>query len=129
MRTLSDLPTSEIHLWNFYPMEQHDSGNLIVSLDDFLRLLEEVAPIILPSSKPMVLKSFPECVLVPEPCVVDNVYPMNVIHQDFWVKFSNNQFGTCVHREDCAAMECWGLSGAYTEKYGDERARLAPIPS
>ena len=127
MGMFCDMPTSEIHMWNFYPMEEHDSGDLIVSMDEYLRLLEEVAPIVLPSSKPLVLKSFPECVPVPEPCIVDNGYPMNIIHQDFWDKFSSNRFGTCVLREECEAAECWGLSYAYSEKYGDERARFIPV--
>ncbi|MEW6664097.1 MAG: radical SAM protein [Thermodesulfobacteriota bacterium] len=118
---------SEIHLWNYYPMERTDSKNLIVGLKDFLRLLPEILPLARQAGKPLVLKSFPECLATGEPGFFDSLYPVTVLPDRFWRQFSECGFGTCVHRGPCKAWQCWGLSSAYIEKYGDERDLLSPL--
>lgn len=129
MTSLSKEKISEIHLWNFFPMERTDSRNLVVSMKDFVELLPKIVSILKPAGKPLVLKSFPECLSIGEPWFFDSGFPVTVLPDMFWRKFSENRFGTCIYRqrEECRAWQCWGLSSAYIQKYGDERDLLSPI--
>jgi len=129
MTFLSNEKISEIHLWNFFPMERTDSRDLVVSMKDFISLLPEMLSIAKKAGKAVVLKSFPECLSVGEPGFFDSLFPVTVLPDLFWRKFSESGFGMCVYREreECKAWKCWGLSTAYIQKYGDERNLLRPI--
>ena len=120
---------SEIHLWNYFPMEKTDSRDLMVSLTDLLRLLPELLSIVKAAGKVLVLKSFPLCLSVGPPVFFDSVFPVTILPDLFWREFSKCGFGKCVYREtsECNAVECWGLSSAYLQQYGDERSLLKPI--
>lgn len=117
---------SEIHLWNYFPMDKTDDADLVVSLADVLDLVPAVAPVAASAGIPLVLKAFPECLSVDPAAVIDSGYPETVLPNAFWKRFGECGFGTCPHRETCAARECWGLSGAYADRYGDERDLLEP---
>lgn len=129
MSSLCHTRASEIHLWNFYPMERTDSKNLVVSIRDFTRLLHNILPTFREAGKPLVLKSFPECLSEGEPGFFDSRYPATVLPDIFWKKFSESGFGMCIYRQrgECKNLECWGLSDAYIQKYGDERDLLSPL--
>jgi MoaA/NifB/PqqE/SkfB family radical SAM enzyme len=127
MAFLSEERISEVHLWNFFPMERSDTGDLLVSMKDFLGLLPELLAIIRPKGKPLVLKSFPECLAIEEPAVFDNYFPETVLPDRFWRKFAECGFGTCIYRDRCKSLSCWGLSRAYIHKYGDEKELLSPL--
>lgn len=127
MRVLSRGKPSEMQLWNFFPMERTDNKDLIVSLADLRELLCELHPIAEGTGKPLVLKSFPECLPVEAPVCVDNVFPKTVLPDPFWRQFSENGFGWCAYRDACASRTCWGLSSAYVGKYGDARHLLTPL--
>ena len=129
MSSLCHTAASEIHLWNFYPMERTDTRDLVVSMKDFVALLRKILPTLKAARKPLVLKSFPECLSMGEPGFFDSGYPVTVLPDMFWRKFSESGFGMCIyrHRDECKAWECWGLSSAYIQKYGDERDFLSPI--
>lgn len=126
---LSEEIVSEIHLWNFYPMESIDTGGLVVGMKDFVQLLPQLLAIAKQAQKALVLKSFPECLSMGEPAFFDSLYPKTLIPDMFWRKFSECGFGECVYRQEerCNAWQCWGLSKAYIQKYGDERNLLSPI--
>jgi MoaA/NifB/PqqE/SkfB family radical SAM enzyme len=124
---LCSAPVSEMHLWNFFPMDKSDRSDLVVSMSDLVALFTGIISAIGPSGKPLVLKGFPECLSPGAPCFIDSDFPLNLIQDDFWLEFTKNGFGTCIYKESCCAKECWGLSSAYIEKYGDERALLSPI--
>jgi len=126
LRELCSEPVSEMHLWNFFPMEKSDRRDLVVSMPDLVALLPGIVPVIGPSGKPLVLKGFPECLAPGAPCFIDSDFPLNLIQDDFWSEFAKNGFGTCIYKNSCAARECWGLSSAYIEKFGDERELLVP---
>jgi MoaA/NifB/PqqE/SkfB family radical SAM enzyme len=126
-RQLSVLPVNEMHLWNFFPMDESDGRDLVVSLSELLALLPEIKAAIVPSGKPLVLKGFPECLSPGSPCCIDSNFPLNLIQDDFWYEFTKNGFGTCLYKEQCSAAECWGLSSAYREKYGEDRHLLRPL--
>ncbi len=127
MTHLCALPVSEIHLWNFYPMERTDTRDLVVSMSDFAALLGELLPVFRSSGKPLILKSFPQCLSVGEPAFFDSGYPATIIPDVFWRKFGESGFGTCFYRTQCRDRECWGLSSAYIKKYGAERTVLSPF--
>lgn len=118
---------SEIHLWNFFPMARTDSRDLVVSLQDFVDLLPGLVPTVRAAGKSLVLKSFPECLSVEAPAVLDSAFPVTLLPDRFWREFSECGFGTCIHRGGCKAWQCWGLSSAYVHAYGDERDRLVPL--
>ncbi len=126
-RELCTAPVHEMHLWNFFPMDTSDRLDLVVSMPDLLMLFPEISSAIGASGKPLVLKGFPECLSPGAPCFINSDFPLNLIQDDFWFEFAKNGFGTCVYKGTCSAEECWGLSRAYIEKYGDERHLLSPL--
>lgn len=126
-KQLCAAPVHEMHLWNFFPMAAADHLDLLVSMSELIALLPEIIAAVAPSGKPLVLKGFPECLSPGASCYIDSDFPLNIIQDDFWCEFAKNGFGNCVYKDICSAGECWGLSSAYIEKYGDERQLLAPL--
>ena len=120
---------SEIHLWNYFPMERVDSKDLVVSMKDFAALLPALLALGKKSGKALVFKSFPSCLSRGEPGFFDGFFPVTVLPDLFWREFSECGFGACVHRQRnaCHVRDCWGLSSAYIHKYGNERDLLSPI--
>lgn len=120
---------SEIHLWNYFPMEKVDTKDLVVSMKDFIALLPNLVALGEESGKAVVLKSFPSCLSRGEPGFFDGLYPVTILPDRFWREFSQCGFGACVYRERkaCQVRDCWGLSSAYIHKYGDERDLLRPM--
>lgn len=127
MAKLGKTKSTELHLWNLFPMETTDRKNLIIRIKEFLKLLPEILSVIKPSDKVLILKAFPHCLKIQTPAVLDGRVPAAVLPDRFWQEFNECGFGTCVYRHDCRAKECWGLSGAYIQKYGDEESLLSPI--
>ncbi|HOG18036.1 MAG: molybdenum cofactor biosynthesis protein A [Syntrophaceae bacterium PtaU1.Bin231] len=124
---LSQKRIDEFHLWNFFPLEGADDRDLVVSLEEFAGLLPRACAAVRPSGRPLVLKGFPECLPAEEPACFDSGFPVTVLPDLFWRKFGQGGFGACPRRGECRAKECWGLSGAYIRRYGDERDRLHPL--
>jgi MoaA/NifB/PqqE/SkfB family radical SAM enzyme len=124
---LVQMPVSEMHMWNFFPMAGEDRHDLLVNMKEFYAFLPELLEIIEPSGKPLVLKGFPECLSLGAPGIFDNQFPRNLIDTAFWDNFDENQFGNCVYKSQCAAKQCFGLSHAYVKKFGEERDLLCPI--
>jgi molybdenum cofactor biosynthesis enzyme MoaA len=127
MAKLGKTKSMELHLWNLFPMEPTDNKNLLVSINEFLELLPEILTVIKPSDKVLILKAFPHCLTIQTPAVLDGRVPAAVLPDRFWQEFDECGFGTCVYRHECRAQDCWGLSRAYIEKYGDEKSLLSPI--
>ena len=122
---IAETKVSEMHLWNFFPMEGKDPEELIVSMKDLLAMLPEVVPALRSNRKPLVLKAFPECLPVRDPVLVDSDFPLTLIPDVFWEALGKSGFGSCCYREVCRATKCWGLSRPYIERYGDERSILS----
>jgi len=120
---------SEIHLWNYFPMERIDTKGLVVSMRDFAALLPEWLALGSEAGKALVFKSFPSCLSRGEPGFFDGFFPVTVLPDMFWREFGECGFGACVHRQRkaCHIRDCWGLSSAYIDKYGDEKDLLSPI--
>ncbi len=119
---------SELHLWNFFPMEERDTQDLIVPLKELTAFLGETLPVLESARKPLVLKAFPECLPVGDPLFLDSNFPGVLIPDVFWQYLERSGFGACFHRGSCRRKKCWGLSRPYIEKYGDERNLLSPVP-
>jgi len=128
MSFLCNESVSELHIWNYCPMETRDSKDLLVDLNAFVRILPEITSRIKLSGKALVLKHFPLCLPIDEPGFLDNRVPMLLMHALFWQKFGENRFGACIYKDACRAVNCAGLSEAYMKKYGDERNLLTPLP-
>ncbi len=126
---LAKQPISEMQLWNFFPMGQTDTGNQIVDLKAFSGLLPKLASLSVETGKPIVLKSFPQCIFAGSPLYFDSIFPVTVLPDLFWRQFGECGFGQCFYRNtgQCKSWQCWGLSSAYVQKYGDERELLRPI--
>jgi hypothetical protein len=110
-------------------MGKTDDKDLVVSLAELLGLLPELSSIVQGAGKVMVLKSFPLCLPAGPSVYFDSVFPVTILPDLFWREFSKCGFGRCVHREagECSSVECWGLSSAYLQKFGDERDLLKPL--
>jgi hypothetical protein len=120
---------SEVHLWNYFPMESIDTKDLVMSMKGFVALLPELLALGERSGKALVFKSFPMCLSRGAPGFFDSLFPVTVLPERFWRKFDESGFGICAHRqiEECQIRQCWGLSSGYIQKYGDERDLLKPI--
>jgi molybdenum cofactor biosynthesis enzyme MoaA len=121
---------SEIQLWNYFPMASADTRDLIVSLKDFAKILPQIISLVSARGQSLTLKGFPECLPVENQVMdglLNNFFPITVLPDMFWEKFSSSGFGQCFHRPNCTASACWGMSRAYIEKYGDERELLKPV--
>ena len=118
-----------MQLWNFFPMGATDRGDSIVDLESFSGLIPDLASIATMAGKPVVLKSFPQCLSVGGPLFFDSLFPVTVLPDLFWKQFQECGFGQCFYRktDQCKSWQCWGLSSAYLRKYGDERNLLRPI--
>ncbi len=127
MEDLCGRGVKELQLWNYCPMEETDSRDLLVSMKDFSRFLPEILAVVLSSGKALVLKHFPQCLDMGPPGFFDSRVPRLLIHEIFWRKFAENRFGICPHADSCGATACSGLSMAHVRKYGDERDLLRPI--
>ena len=129
VRFLGQTCASEIHLWNYFPMESVDRRHLLVPLGEVALMLPQLRQIVQAAGKVMVLKSFPLCLAVEAPVYLDSIFPRTVLPDRFWQEFGRCGFGQCVHRAAglCRTQECWGLCSAYVEKYGDERGLLRPV--
>ena len=129
LRFLGGEGVSEMHLWNYFPVDNGCPGDLVVSLGEICGLLPALGDAARESGKPLVMKSFPLCLPAVAPVYLDSVFPETVLPDLFWQEFGKCGFGQCVHRGEgrCASVECWGLSAPYMRLYGDERNLLKPL--
>jgi MoaA/NifB/PqqE/SkfB family radical SAM enzyme len=127
MAQIARLPfIDEMHLWNFFPMDDK-SQELVESLAELLKQLPEMAEAAASNEKWLVLKAFPQCLPLPDGVHNDNEFPLTLIPDLFWRTLGKCGFGQCIHRERCENQQCWGLSNAYREKFGEEAELLRPL--
>jgi MoaA/NifB/PqqE/SkfB family radical SAM enzyme len=129
LTALAEQRVNELQLWNYFPMEPTDPHDLVVSVPELLELLEALRPVAGRAGKPVVFKSFPQCLDPGEPIFFDSWFPATVLPPRFWHQFSQSGWGGCAWREagECASRACWGLSAAHRARHGDARGLLHPI--
>ncbi|OQX64178.1 MAG: hypothetical protein B5M56_00355 [Desulfococcus sp. 4484_241] len=127
MAVLSAERISEFHLWNFFPMRAGDRESLIVDLNRVVPLIPRLRAMLGPEIRPLVLKAFPHCLPVTEGVVFDSWFPVTVLPTAFWEEFGTSRFRECPHQHICLDKSCWGISGAYRARFGDEHQLLHPF--
>lgn len=117
----------QMEFWNYWPMEETDSKNLIANATD-------IAPYLLTAIKDaqnlgrcVEVKNFPECLLKDCRTALHNDQPELIIDPVFWREFEKNGFQKCVYKESCESTQCLGLNDAYTAKFGWQTNKLKPI--
>ena len=120
---------SEMHVWNFFPMEERDAKDLIVPVKDLMRLARGRAAGPEIGAKAARAQGIPR---MPRPFATRSswtaTFPVALIPDFFWKCLERSGFGACVYKDACRAKKCWGLSRPYVAKYGDERNILSPVP-
>jgi MoaA/NifB/PqqE/SkfB family radical SAM enzyme len=117
----------QMEFWNYWPMTEADEKDLIASNEQVLPFLREAIVLARAAGREVEVKNFPQCLLGELADALDNSQSQLLIDPDFWDEFMRNGFYQCVHREQCAAQQCLGLTTAYGKKYGWEADRLTPL--
>lgn len=118
----------QMDFWNFWPMAEEDSKDLVASHLEVLPHLREAIAQARALGRFVEVKNFPECLLGQDGDALCNDQPRLVIDPDFWPEFMRNGFHQCVHRSYCGSTRCLGLNTAYVRKYGWHADVLVPLP-
>jgi len=117
----------QMDFWNYWPMNDTDDKDLIVSHREILPYLIEAVERAQDLGRSVEIKNFPECLLGEQREALDNDQPKLVIDPTFWKEFHSNGFHQCVHRDVCRSTKCLGLTTAYARKFGWEEELLSPL--
>ena len=117
----------QMDFWNYWPMNDTDEKDLIVSHAEILPYLVDASARAQALGRAVEIKNFPECLLGDHRNGLDNDQPKLIIDPSFWKEFHRNGFHQCVHRDSCHSTKCLGLTTAYIEKFGWERDLLSPL--
>ncbi len=117
----------QMEFWVYWPMNEHDSKNLIAPHAKMLPYLLEAVELAKKKDISIEIKNFPECMLGESGNLLHNDQPQLFIDPAFWTQFMRNGFYQCIYREQCSSTQCLGLNTAYIEKYGLEAELLHPI--
>jgi MoaA/NifB/PqqE/SkfB family radical SAM enzyme len=118
----------QMEFWNYWPMNETDSKDLVVRHADLMPVLFQSIELARSLGRRVEVKNVPQCLLGPYKDVLVNDQPELMIDPRFWDEFSRNGFDQCVHRSTCGAAKCLGLNTGYIKKFGWEADTLAPLP-
>lgn len=118
----------QMDLWNYFPMSETDSKDLIVSHFEVLPFLRRAILLARNAGCAVEVKNFPECLLGEDNDALHNHQPQLFIDPDFWIEFMRNGFYQCAHQEICGSKQCLGLNSAYVDKFGWQSDLLVPLP-
>lgn len=119
----------QMEFWNFFPMAEDDTKNLIVPFTDLMPPLKAAITKARELGRRVEVKNVPECLLDPYGEVLINAQPLLEIDDRFWDEFARNGFYQCRYMDQCASKECLGLNTAYIDKFGWEEDKLSPVPT
>ena len=117
----------QMEFWVYWPMQEDDKKDLMVSHAEILPYLREAIELAFSYGRTVEVKNFPVCMLKEYGHTVVNGQPQLFIDDDFWDEFSKNGFYQCEFREQCKAEDCLGLNSAYVKKYGSDIGLLSPL--
>jgi len=118
---------AQMEFWVYFPMQESDDKDLVVSHRDVLPVLKQAIHAARARGLGVEVKNFPECMLGEDADTLLNSQPQLYIDPSFWTEFMRNGFYQCVYREQCDSTECLGLNTAYIEKFGWEKEVLHPL--
>ncbi len=118
----------QMEFWNYWPMNEEDTKDLIVSHLELLPFLQEAIVRARRNGRHVEVKNFPECILGDLADVLNNNQPKLFIDDKFWPEFMRNGFHQCVYKDECSSTNCLGLNTAYVNKYGWHEDDLIPYP-
>jgi len=118
----------QMDFWNYWPMSETDTKDLVVSHTDVLPFLREAILLNRKIGRDVEVKNFPECLLGELSWALNNDQPKLFIDPSFWPEFMRNGFAQCVHRDRCGSRKCLGLNTAYVKKFGWQPEALHPLP-
>jgi MoaA/NifB/PqqE/SkfB family radical SAM enzyme len=118
----------QMDFWNYWPMSEVDTKDLIVSHTEVLPFLKEAIHFSRALGREVEVKNFPECLLGDLSSALNNEQPKLFIDPSFWPEFMRNGFAQCIHRERCGSRKCLGLNTAYVKKFGWQPESLTPLP-
>lgn len=119
----------QMEFWNYFPMAEEDTRNLVVPLATLIPQLRAAIAAARAAGRRVEVKNVPACALGEDEPALDNMQPELLIDPAFWDEFKRNGFYQCVHRDRCAHPTCLGLNTAYVRRFGDETASLTPYPA
>ena len=119
--------TVQHEFWNFFPMDEDDSKDLIVSYPELMPYIHEAILAGQKHNKLIEVKNIPECLLGKHRKTLVNEQPSLFIDPSFWNEFDKNSFYQCIYREQCSSKSCLGLTEAYIRKFGFEKDILTPL--
>ena len=117
----------QMEFWVYWPMNEVDEKDLIPRFSDMLPYVQEAISRARALGRDVEIKNFPECMLGDDGILLLNDQPQLYIDPDFWTQFMRNGFYQCQYKDDCASVQCLGLSSAYISKYGWEEDILQPL--
>ncbi len=117
----------QMEFWNYWPMNEDDTKGLIAAHSDVLPYLTTAAANATALGRAVEIKNFPQCLLGDASHLLENDQPELHIDDNFWHEFNRNGFHQCVHRKECASVQCLGLNQAYTKRFGWEADLLKPM--
>jgi sulfatase maturation enzyme AslB (radical SAM superfamily) len=118
----------QMDFWNYWPMNETDAKDLLVSHLEVLPFLRQAVTLARQHGRAVEVKNFPECLLGADRDALHNAQPKLLIDPAFWHEFRRNGFQQCVHRSACASVQCLGLNTAYVAKFGWHADALTPFP-
>lgn len=119
----------QVEFWNYWPMRESDDKGLLADNVEVLPHLRAAVRAAKAQDRAVVVQNFPECLLREDTAVLDNALALSEIDGRYWVDFEKNHFGLCPHRRRCSSTSCWGLTGAYVERFGTQAEYLTPFES
>jgi MoaA/NifB/PqqE/SkfB family radical SAM enzyme len=118
----------QMDFWNFWPMNETDEKDLLVSHLEVAPYLRRAVRLARERGRAVEVKNFPACLLGEERDALENTQPKLLIDPAFWHEFRRNGFQQCVHRSTCGSEQCLGLNTAYVAKFGWHAEELVPFP-
>lgn len=117
----------EMQFWNYLPMNEIDSHDLLLTHRDLQKYLGLAFRKGKEKGISIIVQGYPECLLGEYKAHLDESRPPLIIDKSFWKYYGENEFKQCKFQEECDARHCRGLIKAYANKFGWDQDIIRPI--